>query len=308
VFSAVAWIRKRNAPEASIEPLIAELERRERKAQDRVYFDILRALRHLSGADLTVAADWKNFWEARKQGHAAPKKRTSPGVTAVARPASFFSVTVDSDRVLFIIDISGSMSERDPAPEGSVKPQPEVVDPEQKGRTTVVVKKKAAAPKAPPAGPPPPDRERLFRAKEELIKTLQSLPASVRFGIMSFSHEIHFFEGGRTLINATEANKARAIAWVRVLQASGATRTDLALHEGLQYPELDTIYLLTDGAPRDEKDTPIPPEQVLEAVREENRFHKCRIHTFGFKQAGNKMIRFVIDLAGQNDGKAVLLP
>lgn len=72
-------------------------------------------------------------------------------------------------------------------------------------------------------------------------------------------------------------------------------------------PEIDTIYLLTDGEPRDEKNQKIAPEIVLTIARIQNRFRKARIHTIGFSQAGHTMQKLCRDLAGQNDGKCVLL-
>jgi hypothetical protein len=106
---------------------------------------------------------------------------------------------------------------------------------------------------------------------------------------------------------ASKANKQKAADWVRTLKPSGATRTDLAISRAFGIPDIDTIYLLTDGTPRDEKNQKIAPDLVLGIAKMQNRFRKARIHTVGFAQAGSTMQKLCRDLAGQNDGKCVLL-
>ncbi len=102
--------------------------------------------------------------------------------------------------------------------------------------------------------------------------------------------------------------KTDAVRWVGGLQAYGATRTDLALARALSVPELDTIYLLTDGRPRDETNRKIPIEAILQMVKRDNRFRKCRVHTISFQQVKSaEMKHFVKELARQNDGVCTLL-
>ena len=61
-------------------------------------------------------------------------------------------------------------------------------------------------------------------------------------------------------------------------------------------PDIDTIYLLTDGTPRDEKNQKIAPELVLAIAKMQNRFRKARVHTVGFAQAGFTMQKLCRDL------------
>lgn len=299
-FAVLYWIRKIGRPEKFVEPLIAELERRERKPHDRVYADLRRTLKTLTGRDFDVAIDWKNYWKARQQGLPAPPKPSGEGRTVLANKASFFSVAVDSDRVLFVIDVSSSME----VPDTIVEEPPEP-DEESSPRGKTVVKSPDSS-KEGPRAPRTVTRRRITRVKEELIHTIQTLPPHVRFGVMSFSHEIAYLDKN-ILAFATNANKARAIQWVRALRPNGATRTDLALQEALLIPEVDTLYVLTDGAPKDVNNQKIPPEQVYSVVKTLNRFRKCRINTIGFSQAGHSMRLFVQHLAQTNDGKCVLL-
>ena len=301
-FAALKWIRKIKS-RASALPLVEALAAREEIARNRLYFDIRRTLQFLSDgeADFDVAADWRNYWKGR--GRAAkpkPKKKKKAGKNrTVVGPPRFFNLPIESDRILFIIDTSTSMTRRDP------KPVPGTDESGRRGRT--VVKKKEDKDKPPP--PPPPERERMLRVKQELIRVVKELPSSTRFGILSFSHVLNFWGGTSTLRPATEENRDRAVTWVSTLTANGATRTDLALKTALSVGDLDTIYLLTDGRPKDQRNQTIDAQHVLELVKRHNRFQKVRIHTISFQQIIDKAMRgFVRDLAAQNDGSSFYLP
>jgi hypothetical protein len=263
---------------------------------DRVYFDILRTLEALTGVELEDAVDWKNFWEAQKKGLSAPARATESKTVAFRRD-SFFSVTVDSDRVLFVIDVSGSMSVRDPpleTPAGS------------SGKTVVVGRPRPS--QVDPSSLPL-SRERMTRVKEELIRVVQGLRPQVSFGILSFNHELRPLWPGGGLKSATSTNKTAAVNWVRSLRPNGATRTDLAIRDALTIPEVDTIFLLTDGAPKNEKNQRLPIEPILALARQLNRFVKARIHTISFQQIRDTRMRtFVTQLAQQNDGEPTWLP
>jgi hypothetical protein len=231
------------------------------------------------------------------------------GITELYRGPQFFSVTVDSDRVYFVIDISDSMKERDP----ELPPEPLVKkETKPRGKTEVVEKPPSGGggttPPPPPPPPPGPDRQRLYRAKQELLHVIESLPESTRFGILAFSHEIHFWQGARVLREATPKMKADARRWVQGLTHYGATRTDLALTEALNIPEVDSIFLLTDGAPRDEQDTRLEIEPILLRAKTMNRFLRCRINTISFENIKDRRMRtFVVQLALQNDGTCTML-
>lgn len=293
VLTALSWLRELRRTD-SVEPLIDFLEERERKAADRIYFDTLRALREITGFEIGSAGEWKSFWEAQKRGLSAPKKPRGESKTAVVR-SRFFSVELESDRVLFVIDISGSMSEKDPyvepprgekeagkAKTGVVKPVPkEKIDKSQL----------------------PENRRRIYRVKEELIRCIRELPPQVHFGVLAFNHELFHLWESRTLRPAGPREKAKAIEWVKALQETGATRTDYALREALSIPEVDTIVVLTDGAPQDEKNQRLDIDSILRQVKEQNRFVRARIETVSFLQIrDSRMRRFVRELALQNDG------
>lgn len=303
VFAALRWIRQINRPDLSLEPLADELGRRERESRGRVYFDLRSTLQKLTGHELELAADWKNYIEGRRSGIPSPPRPREGGRTTLYKRPSFFSLSVDSDRVVFLIDVSQSMLEEDPVEQGEtgVRKDRFVGD----GATIV---------RLPPADGGAADgaatvrkRTRLSAVQEELTRTVRGLPESTRFTIIWFNHQNGFLDGSPVLVPATPSNKQRAVRWVESFRATGATRTDLALLQAFGVGDADTFCLLTDGAPKNAKNEKISPEYVFSVVKEQNRFRKCRIHTIGFYHAGTSMRRFVLDLARQNEGKCVLL-
>jgi hypothetical protein len=291
VLGAIQWIRNLKREE-SVEPLIDALAARDGRPLDRIYFDLRKALEEITGHDLETGADWRPFWEAKKKGLSAPAK--SKETRTIAYRASFFSVAVDSDRVLFVIDVSGSMTEKD---------WPLAASSQEDGAQGATGVGKAPEPTKPEKDSLPSSRQRIYRVKEELVRVVRGLPSHVQFGILAFSHELKYNWPSRALKPATDEAKKAAVSWVQALRAEGATRTDLALREAFETPEVDTIIVLTDGAPKNEKDRPLPIDPILAEAKTANRFLKARIHTVSFVQIKDKsMRRFVRELSVQNDG------
>ena len=295
VFAVLGWIRKSNDTRFVV-PLIARLEKEERRPGGRLYSDLQKALAALTGESFDVAADWKNYWDARKSGSPAPRRSSTTKVVK----RQFFSVVLDSDKIVFVIDISGSMERKDPPIR---KPQ----EPQKESGGTVVRKPREPKKKVDPASLSE-DRMRIYRVKRELVRTIESLPERVHFTILSFCHEAAFLDENQPgLVQASGGNKARAVAWIRSLAPQGETWTDTAFERVFkEVKEFDTIIFLSDGAPRRDN-TPIPPEQVLNGVRVLNRFAKSRIHSIGFAQAGGNLRSFLQRLANENDGTLTLL-
>ncbi|GIW72490.1 MAG: hypothetical protein KatS3mg102_2032 [Planctomycetota bacterium] len=122
---------------------------------------------------------------------------------------------------------------------------------------------------------------------------------------------------GSPLHRATAANKADAITWVSALKADGATHTDDALEKAFEVLEVNTIVLLSDGAPAriNQQQTgvdPIDPEEILQKVAGWNRLRGAKIYTFCFEVFKNNpaeqpLLDFMQKLAEQNGGKMTLI-
>ena len=91
-----------------------------------------------------------------------------------------------------------------------------------------------------------PDVSRWDLARTEVIAALQQLTPRHRFGIVAYDHMIEPW--AEELRDATPANVALAVAWVRGLYPRGGTDTGSGTVAGLTLRP-DRVALLTDGAP-----------------------------------------------------------
>lgn len=292
--TALEAIRQKGAL-APMETLIEALAMEEEKGRDGdlIAFEIRKTLTELTNRDFEFAADWKNFWAANKDGFQRPSdlRERKTSVTSVKRePPVFFGQEINTKRFLFLLDVSGSMSKKDPLPED---------EPERTGGATTSVggKKK----KEPPTQEEIPDsRRRLSRVQKELIGVISKLPPDVHFNIITFNHEIGTWKTG--LVNATDRNKRDAIQFVEGFRAEGETHTDEALAKAFENANINTIFLLSDGAPRRDN-TLLDTDPILQWVRDQNRFRRIRIHSVTFEQCGGKLRQFMKDLSRQNQGE-----
>lgn len=292
-FTAIRLIRKLKQEE-SIAPMIDHLSRLEETGRrSRLYFDIVDFLKAMTDKDLKTADDWKN-WNTGGKKRAKKKRKKKRRRPRTVVKSDFFSIPVNSDRVLFVIDVSASMSVRDPE---------EL--PKKSGKTRTLTKEELEK----PPEPPPLERERLARVKKELMAVIRSLPEKTRFSVVSFDHETTRWGGKNSLQKAEKKTKVEAIQWVAALQAKGATRTDRALESGLNLSDVDTIFLLTDGRPKDVSNRNLSVEAILERTKHVNRFRCCRINTISFSHVRDSEMRhFLTALAEQNDGRLHSLP
>lgn len=269
-----------------------------------IKFEIRKALNDLTDQDLSVAADWRNWWEPRKKNFQVPPskrkgKKKDEQLTGVRSDGpDFFNIEVADDKVIFIMDISGSMKKKDALPE-----EPGEDDEDGSGAGTGV-------------GPGdideemeeefiPESRQRIIRVQAELIRVIKELPKTTRFNIITFNHNIEYYQDG--LILATNKNKDEAIRYVDNFEPEGQTHTDEALRAAFEMnSEVSTIFLLSDGAPRRD-DVLLDTDPILKEVKEMNRFRRTRLHTIGFEQAGSNLRRFMRKLAKQNHGEFVQL-
>jgi len=125
----------------------------------------------------------------------------------------FFGIRIVSHKVIFIIDISGSMMEESLGEYG--------------GKTGVT---------------------RIEIAKAELAKCIRGLDAAAFFNVIIFSGDsARMVEG--SLLAANEKNRADAVEYVEKLGAFGGTNLYGALRDGFADPDVDTIFVMSDGEP-----------------------------------------------------------
>ncbi len=245
------------APEA-VEALIAQLD----KTEARMHFEVVLALKRLTGEDVGEAAqDWNNWWQYRKDGFVFPDEEARVATGAALPPAtrergSYYGTEIVSNRVCFLVDISGSMS-------GQLR-----------GTEYTGIK--------------------LDVAKSELIKAIEGLPKSAFFNIILFDNGTQPWQG--QLTRATPASLADARTFIEACSPRGGTNIYDPLEEALLDDTVDTIYLLTDGSPGSGKYT--AADDILREVAKINAVRNIQINTINF--AGNAQL--LKALADQNSG------
>jgi HEAT repeat protein len=243
--------------------------------------------------------DWRPPTDAEVEKAKAVRKKSAEFYGQKDDLNTFANIPIISNYVLFIIDVSGSMSD------------------------LVVERQKFQGYD---------DFEKLTIVKSELSKTIESLGPNTYFNIVSFATDLKPWK--TFLVPANITNKDSARAWIRNLRCiGGAADQELAsvglggnLAEGktntfkaLMYPfgvdpdqprraaataasavaksKLDTVYFLSDGRPSVGK--LVDTEEIRKAVREENQVHKIVLHTIAI---GEFQKEFLHALAADNGG------
>src|SRR6185436_2389714 len=222
----------------------------------------------------------------------APKKPTK----------TFLGVETKSESIVFVIDVSGSME----TPFG---------DPDRlkfTGRTYASL-------------------QRLEIVKEELIATIQELPETTSFNILTFASEVMPWK--KDMCRANILNKNNAIAFVRGLKPvgggaagfkaqtglgtklveAGGTNIRAAMLCALGLPgdvvdvadaaskppktPLDTIFFLTDGEPTVGRS--VDMNVIRQEVRRVNQYRGVQIHIIYVGEFGGEDFE---DLAHENGG------
>ncbi|MBK7644351.1 MAG: hypothetical protein IPJ19_15120 [Planctomycetes bacterium] len=261
----------------------------------RLRADLASVLQHLTAMPLGDDPQrWAEWWKNSASSFEFPasaggarsserKRDARAGSTYIA--AKFYGVEIESQRVIFVIDISGSM-------------QQPLVD----------------VPKDMPAAGTGEKPARIEAAKFELAKIVQDLAPGSIFNIISFNdgvdawleHLVDF--GGAAKSGAggvagprsgperappreekaaarererdakAEAEmRAQAKTYIERLGAKGGTNLYDALETAFEDPLVDTIVVLSDGQPSAGKET--DPAIIRADVQRWNQVRRIRIHT-----------------------------
>ncbi len=260
-------------PEA-VEPLVMAIA----KESGAPLYEFARALEWLTGERHGIHADvWARWWEEHKG------KILNEGLPPIGGPKAggnaerwkaeggfYYGIPQISQKVLYIVDISDSMRH------------------EVEGKT------------------------RLERCQEEIARAITALPRSATFGILAFSAEVRPWR--TEMSKATDANKEVAKEWIAELRLGSSTNIHDALRDAFQMAGtgatkkgskalIDTIYLLSDGAPTRADATLDDANLILAAVREWNSLGRITIHCIGIGE-GLKF-SFLEQLAQEHQGTFV---
>jgi len=286
VTSAAAKSLGKRRDKGAVAALIKKLGVLE-KSKDVVWVDVKQALTDITGQDLADAKEWDDFWKVRGEGFDVEKDRGDKNdSTTTLRPGeesgSFFSEPIVAKRIMFVIDVSGSMREKDIPIEG-------------KGTQT-----------------------RIQVVKDELVRCIKGLKKDVRFNVIAYDDKLKFWKpiekGGAALLPANEGNKQDAMKWAAGLKENGMTHTDDALKKAFETLEVNQIILLSDGAPAkvvNNQQVAVDTNEILKMVAGLNRLRGVKINTFCFavfeRMGAGELLKFMEDLAKQNGGKLSLV-
>ena len=192
---------------------------------------------------------------------------------------SYYGIETYSNRIVYVLDVSGSMASAHAAPGRAVQGN---------------------------------EVAKVDAAKRELIRSLKSIPAKGFFTIIVYNDLIKVWQP--KLVKATPANKTKAEEFVGGLTAAQSTNIYGALEACFKLAGMgasdkrydlgaDTIFLLSDGSPTKSDGTLDSTEKILVACREWNRLKRVTIHCIGIGKAHNGA--FLGALAAENGGQYV---
>ena len=291
-----------------VQPLIDRL----RVEEGRLRGDAYDALKELTFSQYDDDPDqWQRFWDRNKDTFVIPDlsavlearaKRAEEGTRYSNPTASFAGIPTKSRRIMFIIDISGSMETQ----------VTEIERFREGGRDYASF-------------------QRLEIVKKELSETIGSFDDSVHFNILAFATKLKWWK--KNLVRSNILNKSSAKDFVSKLKpiggasagfkaraglkptalGEGKTNTYGALMAGLGIEEeddldnqigrktfrnkVDTIYFLSDGQPTVGKI--VDQTEIRGLVRKVNSVRKVILHCIAI---GDFQKNFMKSLAQENGG------
>lgn len=138
-------------------------------------------------------------------------------------------------------------------------------------------------------------RNRLMAAKEQLRQVIGALPKTHKVNMIPFQTKVGRVWRELKVLNG--GNRKELLEEIEKVKLGGGTNTYGALMAAMEDPEVDTIYLLTDGVPTAGEIT--DSEEILDAVLRQNRTRQIVIHciSIGMKS------ELLMDLAALTGGQ-----
>jgi HEAT repeat protein len=253
----------------AVPALIAILERfrdqpeevKSGKLSGLLLYQVHELLVSMTGAlfPATSPEKWREFWEKEKDKIQVTKKRELSGHERTIA-GGFCGIPVQGTRVVFIVDLSGSMDwDMDKV--------------EADGRKTL--------------------QKRIDFAKKELNRAMDVIAPNAMFNLVTFNGDEKADAWKPNLQTATEVNRKLFRKKVDDLRAIGGTNLWAGLQEALKMKSqvygtryesnVDEVFVLSDGAPTVGEVT--NPLEILNLVKEANKFANMRINTIFISSA-----------------------
>lgn len=210
---------------------------------------------------------WRELWEKEKATMKVSFVRPAKAGDEITVAGGFCGIPVQGTRVVFVLDLSGSM-------------------------TATMPVKATTASEIPDKLP-----TRLDFAKRELLRALDQLPEVSSFNLVTFNGEAKARQWQKDLQVANARNKDAFRKYVNDLKAEGGTNLWGGIQEGLKLKSLvygeryessvDELFVLSDGAPT--VGEILDPQEILRIVAETNRFSRVRINTVFISTPGERL-------------------
>jgi VWA domain-containing protein len=270
-YELLAAVRTREAVDA----LVARLPEEIGRPQQELIVHLSRISRRKHGQSLRAWAEW---WAGARARWERPEVLADAEAGGGKAMVEYFGLKLESARVMFVLDTSGSMDWRMNVKEGMLASRADRSLP-----------------------------RKIERARAELIRAIESLDESCRFSIVTYGTKTDAFN--RRLLPASEANQKRARKWIEDIRPDGVTNLSEAVLRALDATTrgasprdddiADTLVILSDGEPNC---GPLPRrDDFLEEVRRRNPGGMIRIHTvfLGADSGTGVMQRLAAQNAGQ---------
>ena len=280
---SLATLRDKRGVPALIDRLAIEKE-------GRLRTDIAQALKGLTGKDFrTNVTLWQRWWKDSAATFEVPELGAEVEASALAEETvglTFFGIRTESQRVLFVLDLSGSMN-------FSMVPRRNPDDDIRGGRE----------PDLPQEG----ETSRLNAAKRDLQKAMGGLEEDAVFNVIFYASDVWSWQDDLVEMDASARTEVTEV--IEELEAVGGTNIYGALQTAFEMagakegntwvkPKVDTIFLLSDGKPSIGVST--DPDEILSMVREANENAGITIHTIGLSGAQDAYL--LRTLAEENGG------
>ncbi|MGQ0612186.1 MAG: vWA domain-containing protein [Planctomycetaceae bacterium] len=285
VRAAVARAMAALALPECVGPLVEAVQKEKRDTRGLQEF--IGALQILTGQPIGPFPDiWARWYADRRDdvlNGRIPLGRGKAGSDEAGPGGRFYGIPQDSLRIVYVLDISGSM---------------EVSFTNPKWVDNLPV-------------PPKADEESRFSAaRSELLRATKSLRSGTHYAVLLFSD--HVFPLHDDLVPVSEKAHARLTEDLSASQPGGNTNIRAAMEAAVRlsgvHPDepakdarADAIFLVSDGGPTDALGNREDPEWTLQAVRNWNALRRVTVHTIGIgREHGAGFLRA---LAEQNGGR-----
>jgi uncharacterized protein YegL len=215
----------------------------------------------------------------------------APGCYLFQKSETFYGLHTANQRVVFVVDISGSMEGKN---EGSLQDQATGMAVQASGNAMgkFIGGSVGSFVGAQTAS----EATKLGGAKRELIPAIQGMPAGSSFAVVTFGRDVKPWLLGMADVNAQNQNIATAL--IKQLEANGGTPARRALEEAFNFRDATMVLFVSDGHPTDGS-----PAAILARVRALNSGRRVIISAVGL--GGDQDEAFLGALASENGGQYI---